>query len=119
MDYFDPNASHYSTSTSGGFNAYLNQISAPEHAAFDFGAPETSPYDWSLNGQQGYTSGSQDGLRPEGTFGKHDYNPVQGHGLTYIDISRVRTFGGLAWGVDSGLWPDVASTTLLVHNRGV
>ena len=96
MDYFDPNASHYPTSASGEFDANLDQILAPGHAAFDLGAPETSPYNWYLSGQQGYMSGSQNGLRPEGTFGKHNYNPVHGHGLTYIYISRVHVFGGLA-----------------------
>ena len=99
MDYFDPNAGYYPTSTYGGFNAHLNQMPAPEHVAFDLGAFETSPYDWGLSQQQGYMSGSQDVIRPQGTFGEHDYNPVQGHGLTYICVSRVHIFGGLEWGV--------------------
>ena len=116
MDYFDPNAGYYPAFTSGGFNAYLDQISSPEHVAFDLGALETSPYDWGLSQQQGYTSGSQDGIRPQGAFGKHDYNPVQAHGLTYIYLS---IFGGLAWGVDRRLWPDVVPTARLVHNRGI
>ena len=76
MDYFNnANPDYYSTFTSGEFNIHFNQMPAPERVAFDLGGLETFPYGWSLSGQQGYASGSQDTLRSEVTFGKHDDSP--------------------------------------------
>ena len=88
-------AGFYSTTTTGEFYAYPIQTSVPGWVEVE--VPVTSPFDWSVGGQQDYTTGPQISPKAEPSSSQHHYSPSENRAITYISLESTRGHNRLSF----------------------